>query len=135
LAAGFLSLDALANLTNVGSLIAFAMVCITVIYLRYARPNMNRPFRVPLFPIVPIAGALMCIYLTYPLLSDPEPRPFFGISFTTGQFFLWYLVLGMIIYFLFGLRNSKLAKGEPYGGHEPQPELGARGLQDDNPKN
>ena len=133
-AAGFLSLDALANLTNVGSLIAFAMVCITVIYLRYARPTMNRPFKAPLFPLVPIAGAAMCFYLTYPLLSDPEARPFFNISFTTGQFFLWYLLLGIIIYFLFGLRNSKLGKGAPYGGHEPQPELGARGLQDDNPK-
>ena len=134
-AAGFLSLDALSNLTNVGSLIAFAMVCITVLYLRFARPNMERPFRVPLFPFVPIAGAAMCFYLTYPLLSDPEPRPFFDISFTTGQFFLWYLVLGMILYFVYGMWNSKLAKGQVVTGHEPEPDLGARGLQDDNPPN
>jgi APA family basic amino acid/polyamine antiporter len=45
--AGFMSLDALANLTNVGTLAAFAIICITVIYLRYARPEMKRPFKMP----------------------------------------------------------------------------------------
>ena len=48
-AAGFLSLDALGDLTNVGSLAAFALVCITVIYLRVASPDLVRPFRTPLF--------------------------------------------------------------------------------------
>ncbi len=49
-AAGFMSLDALADLTNVGSLAAFAIVCITVIYLRIAAPDLKRPFRTPFYP-------------------------------------------------------------------------------------
>jgi APA family basic amino acid/polyamine antiporter len=110
--AGFLSLDALANLTNVGSLAAFAIVCVTVIFLRTTRPDMKRPFKVPVYPVVPILGAVMCLYLMYPLLSDPEARPFFDIRFTTAQFFFWYLVVGMIFYFVFGMWNSKLAKGK-----------------------
>ena len=48
--AGFMGLDALANLTNVGTLVAFAIVCFTVVYLRYARPELRRPFKMPLFP-------------------------------------------------------------------------------------
>ena len=55
--AGFMGLDALANLTNVGTLVAFAIVCVTVIYLRFARPDMQRPFKTPLFPLTPLLGA------------------------------------------------------------------------------
>jgi APA family basic amino acid/polyamine antiporter len=122
---GFMSLDNLANLTNVGTLAAFAIVCLTVIYLRYARPKINRPFKTPLFPITPLLGALMCIFLLLSLMAHELTR----------NFFLWYLAGGFVLYFAYGIWNSKLAKGAPYGGHEPQPELGARGLQDDNPPN
>ena len=48
--AGLMSLGSLADLTNVGSLAAFAIVCITVLYLRYAAPDLKRPFRTPLLP-------------------------------------------------------------------------------------
>jgi APA family basic amino acid/polyamine antiporter len=131
IAAGFMPLDALSNLTNVGSLVAFAIVCLTVIYLRVAQPNLARPFRAPLFPIVPIAGALMCAYLTWDLLKDPEARPLFAISFTTAQFFGVYLVLGLVVYFAYSMWNSKLAKGEYVTGHEPDPDLAATGQQTD----
>jgi basic amino acid/polyamine antiporter, APA family len=123
--AGFMGLDALANLTNVGTLAAFAIVCLTVVYLRYARPDMARPFKTPLFPITPILGALMCFFLLMSLMAHEGTR----------NFFLVYLAGGFLLYFAYGMWNSKLAKGEPYPGHEPQPELGARGLQDDNPPN
>ncbi|MBX9745466.1 MAG: amino acid permease, partial [Hyphomonadaceae bacterium] len=123
--AGFMGLDALANLTNVGTLAAFAIVCMTVVYLRYARPNIDRPFKTPLFPITPILGALMCVFLLMSLMAHEATR----------NFFLIYLGGGFLLYFVYGMWNSKLAKGVPYGGHEPQAELGARGLQDDNPKN
>jgi APA family basic amino acid/polyamine antiporter len=123
--AGFMGLDALANLTNVGTLAAFAIVCLTVVYLRYARPNMNRPFKTPLFPITPVLGALMCFFLLMSLMAHEGTR----------NFFLVYLGGGFVLYFFYGMWNSKLAKGAPYAGHEPQPELGARGLQDDNPPN
>ncbi|MDZ4762550.1 MAG: amino acid permease, partial [Alphaproteobacteria bacterium] len=119
LAAGFLSLDALSNLTNVGSLVAFAIVCLTVLYLRFSAPDMVRPFKTPLFLFVTIAGAAMCLYLTYLLLADPERRPFFALEYTTGEFFAAYLVIGLLIYFAYGMWNSKLAKGVIVPGHEP----------------
>ena len=103
LAAGFLSLDALSNLTNVGSLVAFAIVCLTVLYLRFSAPDMVRPFKTPLFLFVTIAGAAMCLYLTYLLLADPERRPFFALEYTTGEFFAAYLVIGLLIYFALSL--------------------------------
>ena len=89
-----------------------------MLYLRYARPNINRPFKTPLFPITPLLGALMCIFLLMSLMAHELTR----------NFFIWYLAGGFVLYFIYGMWNSKLAKGAPYGGHEPQPELGARGL-------
>lgn len=111
-AAGFLSLDALSNLTNIGALVAFTMVCVTVIYLRISQPGLNRPFRTPLYPIVPILGGAMCVALTWPILADPEPRPFFNIEFTTAQFFLVYLGIGLLIYLFYGFWNSKVGRGQ-----------------------
>ena len=72
-----MGLDALADLTNVGTLFAFAIVCITVVYLRYARPEMRRPFRTPLFPVTPILGAVMCLFLLMSLMAHEATRNFF----------------------------------------------------------
>ncbi|HZC16384.1 MAG TPA: amino acid permease [Caulobacteraceae bacterium] len=110
-AAGFLSLDTLSALTNVGSLAAFAIVCITVIYLRITHPTMARPFRTPLYPLTPILGAIMCIFLLMSLMAIP----------TTRNFFLIYLAAGIALYFLYGVRNSKLGRGIEVDGHEPEP--------------
>jgi APA family basic amino acid/polyamine antiporter len=114
--AGFMGLDQLANLTNVGTLAAFAIVCATVLYLRYARPNINRPFKTPLFPITPILGALMCLFLLMSLMAHKETR----------EFFLVYLGVGMVLYFAYGMWFSKLGRGVVVTGHEPEPDLGAR---------
>ncbi len=110
-AAGFLSLDALADLSNVGSLAAFSLVCITVIYLRFSSPNLVRPFRTPFFPVVPILGAVMCLFLLKSILNKPE----------TGPFFLGYVGFGFVLYFVYGLWHSKLGKGEVVLGHEADP--------------
>ena len=110
-AAGFLSLDQLSNLSNVGSLTAFALVCLTVLYLRYADPGLARPFRTPMFPVVPIAGAVMCALLLMSLMADP----------VTCEFFLIYVVVGFALYFAYGIWNSKLGKGEVVGGNEGAP--------------
>ncbi len=101
-AAGFTSLDALSNLTNVGSLAAFAIVCITVLYLRYSAPDMVRPFRAPFSPVTPLIGALMCMFLLMSLMSHEATR----------NFFLIYLAIGIGVYFVYGIRHSKLAKGK-----------------------
>jgi APA family basic amino acid/polyamine antiporter len=110
-AAGFMSLDALSDLSNVGSLTAFALVCITVIYLRIANPGLERPFRAPLYPFTPIIGAIMCAVLLMSLMAGAATR----------NFFLTYLVIGIVIYFLYGIRNSNLGKGIPVTGHEATP--------------
>lgn len=114
--AGFMSLDSLAALTNVGSLSAFAMVCLTVIYLRYTQPDLVRPFRSPLFPFVPLVGAAMCLLLLMSLIGHAETR----------NFFLVYLGCGMLLYFGYGMRHSKLGRGEIVTGAEPTMDLPKR---------
>ncbi len=119
LAAGFMSLDQLSDVSNVGSLTAFALVCVTVLYLRYRNPELERPFRTPLFPAVPILGAVMCLVLLMSLMAGQATR----------RFFLLYLAVGVVIYFLFGIRNSRLGRGIVVTGHEPEPmELPRRDL-------
>jgi APA family basic amino acid/polyamine antiporter len=99
-ASGFISLDTLGDLTNVGSLTAFALVCITVIYLRISEPGLVRPFRTPLYPLTPVLGAGMCLLLLMSLMATP----------TTRNFFLIYLAVGIAIYFVYGIRSSVLGR-------------------------
>lgn len=100
--AGFLSLDALAELTNVGTLAAFMLVCITVIYMRLAAPELKRPFRAPLGFLTPIFGALLCFILLMSLMTNEHTR----------SFFLAYVAVGLLVYVLFGVKNSKLGRAE-----------------------
>jgi APA family basic amino acid/polyamine antiporter len=121
--AGFTGLDFLGDTTNVGTLVAFMFICITVIYLRVARPDLNRPFKMPTWLIVTIAvlGASMCAILVMSLMSEERTR----------NFFIPYLIVGVLVYFVYGMWNSKLAKGIVVTGHEPNPELGITGQQPD----
>jgi APA family basic amino acid/polyamine antiporter len=123
--AGFTSLDFLGNTTNVGTLVAFMFICITVIYLRFARPDLNRPFKMPTWAIVLIAGigAIMCFMLFMSLMSHEATR----------SFFIPYIVVGVLVYFIYGMWNSKLAKGEAVLGHEANPDLESKGLTDVEP--
>ncbi len=111
--AGFTGLDFLGDTTNVGTLVAFMLICVTVIYLRFARPDLNRPFKMPTWLIVTVAilGAAMCFILVMSLLSEARTRNFFSV----------YLVVGVLIYFVYGMRNSKLGKGDVVVGHEAKP--------------
>ncbi len=104
--AGFMSLDALSALTNVGSLAAFAMVCLTVIVLRVNSPKLHRPFRVPLYPLTPILGALMCLFLVMSLMAHDATR----------NFFLIYLGLGVVVYLVYGMGHAKLARSQSTTG-------------------
>ncbi|MGA2397866.1 MAG: amino acid permease [Steroidobacteraceae bacterium] len=110
-AAGFMSLDTLGDLANVGSLTAFALVCITVIYLRITEPGLVRPFKTPLYPLTPVLGAGMCAMLLLSLMSTP----------TTRHFFLIYLAVGTAIYFVYGIRKSALAHGIVVHGRPAKP--------------
>jgi APA family basic amino acid/polyamine antiporter len=94
--AGMLPINQVASLVNMGTLAAFAVVCIGVIILRYTRPDMPRPFRTPASPFVPLMGVIMCLYL---MSSLP--------AITWWSFGVWTLV-GIIIYFSYSRSNSVL---------------------------
>ena len=96
LAAGLFPLDVLGELIVIGILLAFAMVCIGVLVLRYTRPDMERPFRVPFAPVTCSLGAFVCFGLTITLPDG-----------TWWRLFLWS-VLGYSIYALYGYRHSRL---------------------------
>jgi APA family basic amino acid/polyamine antiporter len=95
-AAGFFPINEVANLVNIGTLAAFVVVCTGVIVLRYTQPDMPRPFRVPGFPVVPILGILLCLYL---MMSLPK--------ITWTSFGIWTL-MGFVIYFGFSHWHSLL---------------------------
>src|ERR1700736_3334224 len=96
----------LADLTNIGTLFAFILVCLGVIVLRRTAPQRKRPFRVPWVPWFPALGVLLCGIL---MLSLPV--------ITWRRFFIW-LALGLVIYFLYGVRHSKLRQGVDVGDTE-----------------
>jgi APA family basic amino acid/polyamine antiporter len=109
--AGFRSLDALSDLSNVGSLAAFAIVCVTVIYLRFANPELVRPFKTPFVMLTGGLGTIMCLFLLMSLMATTATR----------NFFLIYLAVGFVGYFLYGRSHSMLGRGLAVGGHEPEP--------------
>jgi APA family basic amino acid/polyamine antiporter len=92
------SLDVVANLVNIGTLAAFTLVSVGVIILRRKEPAMERGFRVPFSPIVPALSALGSLYLITR-----------GLPLLTIASYLAWLVIGLIVYFTYGRRRSKLA--------------------------
>lgn len=100
LAAGLFPLTAVAQLVNIGILSAFAVICAAVIVLRRARPGMPRSFKVPGSPVIPLIGIVFCVWLISRLP---------GI---TCLGFLAWMMLGVAVYFGYGLRHSGLAGGE-----------------------
>ncbi|MFQ5663685.1 MAG: amino acid permease [Terriglobia bacterium] len=103
--AGIWDIGELAELSNIGTLFAFALVCTGVLVLRRARPGLRRPFRVPGVPLVPVLGILSCLILmtSLPLI-------------TWGRFLVW-LAIGLVIYFAYSRQRSQLraAPGEGRG--------------------
>ena len=102
-------IGSLSDLTNIGTLFAFILVCIGVVVLRRTDPTRERPFRVPLVPLFPIVGVLLCFLL---MLSLPV--------LTWIRFFVW-LAIGLCIYFTYGIWHSKLRRGVDAGITEDIP--------------
>jgi basic amino acid/polyamine antiporter, APA family len=102
-------IGSLADLTNIGTLFAFILVCLGVIILRRKDAGRRRPFRVPMVPLFPLLGVFFCFVL---MLSLPLE--------TWGRFVGW-LAIGLSIYFLYGLRHSKLRRGLDVGPTEGIP--------------
>ncbi len=94
--AGIFPIKDLAELVNIGTLVAFIIVCSGVICLRYTHPEMPRPFKVPGMPYVPLLGIVSCFYLVINL-------PWI----TLLRFIIW-MAIGLIVYFLFSRSHSKL---------------------------
>jgi basic amino acid/polyamine antiporter, APA family len=94
--AGVIPLGKLAELTNIGTLFAFIVVSLGVLVLRKTQPNLKRAFKVPFVPVIPILAILFCGYLS---LQLPP---------TTWITFAIWIAIGLIVYFLYGRRNSKL---------------------------
>jgi APA family basic amino acid/polyamine antiporter len=99
LLAGLANIDEVVELTNIGTLFAFVLVAVGILVLRRTNPDAHRPFRTPFVPLVPILAILSCGYLMAQL-----PWP------TWERFFIW-LALGLVVYFAYGYRHSKLRHG------------------------
>jgi APA family basic amino acid/polyamine antiporter len=94
----FTSIDEMVDLTNIGTLFAFTLVCIGIWILRKREPNRPRAFKTPWVPVVPILGVLACLYLML------------GLPWITWLRFALWLLAGMVVYFLYGFRRSRLLR-------------------------
>jgi APA family basic amino acid/polyamine antiporter len=96
--AGFIPLSILAEMTSIGTLFAFVIVCAAVLVMRRTNPAANRPFRAPLYPIVPILGILTCLLLMFSLPAENWYR-----------LVIW-MAIGLVIYFTYSQSHSELRK-------------------------
>jgi APA family basic amino acid/polyamine antiporter len=91
----FLPHDLLIELVSIGTLAAFVLVCVSVMVLRKTHPDVHRPFRTPLVPLVPILGILVCGAMMAGLPLD-----------TWIRLAIWF-ALGLVVYFLYARHNAK----------------------------
>ncbi|MFD8561836.1 amino acid permease [Streptosporangium canum] len=94
--AGFIPLGQLAEATSIGTLFAFAIVNVGVLVLRRTRPDLPRSFRTPFFPITPILGVIFCVIVML------------GLAGVTWLAFAIWMLVGLLAYFLYGYRHSRL---------------------------
>jgi len=92
----FTTISEMVDLTNIGTLFAFILVCAGIIILRIKDPDRERGFRTPWVPLVPVLGIVSCFYLM------------FGLPWITWLRFGIWLIVGLVIYFFYGYRKSKL---------------------------
>jgi APA family basic amino acid/polyamine antiporter len=98
-----LPLRILSGLINIGTLLAFVIVCAAVLIMRKTNPDAERPFRAPLVPLVPILGIATCLLLMFSLPAENWLR------------LLVWLLIGFVIYFLYGRRHSVMARAHNSG--------------------
>jgi APA family basic amino acid/polyamine antiporter len=93
-------IDDIGKMVNIGTLLAFVIVCIAVLVLRRTNPTQPRPFRTPLVPLVPILGIIFNGYMMYKL------------GWVNWARLIIWLGIGMVIYFTYSVKNSRLQRGE-----------------------
>lgn len=99
--AGLVPISVLAEMVSIGTLFAFVVVSIAVVVLRRTQPEMKRPFRTPLVPLVPVLATVCCLGLMASLAVETWLR------------FLAWLIIGLVIYFFYGRKHSRLAGRPP----------------------
>lgn len=118
-AAGMTPISLLGDLVSLGTLAAFMIVCVSVLYMRKYHPELERPFRTPFMPFTPIFGILTCAYLSFTIFAGFDAQGDIVIT-PSGRDVLHhvgpYMLVGMLIYALYGYRKSVLA-------HEMREEL------------
>jgi APA family basic amino acid/polyamine antiporter len=97
---GLFPINILGKMVSIGTLLAFSIVCIGIIVLRKKRPELHRPFKTPWVPVVPVAGALVCLTQMFSLPID-----------TWIRLIVWMLI-GIIIYFSYSIKHSKVRNKE-----------------------
>lgn len=96
LLAGLFPVDVLSGLVAIGTLFIFAIVCFAILFLRYSKPGLHRPFKVPLFPFLPFIGGSACLY-----------QMFVMDKVIWLQLLVW-LAVGLVVYFCYGRKHSRL---------------------------
>ena len=94
--AAFIPGDIVGDMTSIGTLFAFILVCISVIVLRKTEPDMKREFKTPFVPFVPILGIVVCLAMIY------------GLGWTNWLRLFAWLAIGLVIYFVYSKKNSNL---------------------------
>ncbi len=105
--AAFVPGDIVGDMTSIGTLFAFILVCVAVIILRKTEPNMPRQFKTPLVPLVPILGIIVCSAMI------------FGLGWTNWARLGGWLAIGFVIYFLYSKKHSKLQRGLTVEDQDP----------------
>jgi basic amino acid/polyamine antiporter, APA family len=100
--AGLFPINVLSELVSIGTLLAFVLVCAAVLILRVTHPDIERPFKTPLVPFVPIGGILVC-------LAQMVPLPL-----ATWERLIAWLAVGLLIYFFYGVAHSKVNQGKSW---------------------
>jgi basic amino acid/polyamine antiporter, APA family len=113
LLAALLPISTLDELTSIGTLFAFTVVCAAVWILRRKQPELHRPFRTPWVPFVPIMGMVISLLMM------------FSLHQLTWEVFLAWLTIGLVVYFLYGIRHSHLRQ-KTQAGAEPAPQPATR---------
>ncbi len=98
--AGLFPLNVLSELVSIGTLMAFTVVCVSIVVLRRTQPDLKRPFRTPFVPFVPLLGAAICI------------MQMVALPLSTWVRLIVWTVIGFVIYFSYGIKHSKLNKEE-----------------------
>ncbi|MFL5738895.1 MAG: amino acid permease [Flavisolibacter sp.] len=112
--AGFVPADVVGEMTSIGTLFAFILVCAGIMILRKKEPNLKREFTTPLVPLVPILGILVCGSMI------------FGLGWTNWARLIVWLIIGLVIYFSYSRKHSKLQQGKVILPKDPVDPLNPR---------